>query len=220
MVLAFLSTTLTIKAPLLFFLAATLSALGILAGFGYLGYVLIDPKVQADKINKTEYLITSVANGSTSDSILITYEPTQAIDPSDIVKISQSFLLKNNIIKTNVVEITKVINSTQIEIRTKGTLTKDISKVLQTVPSTEFKYGLIKIETNYNTQLRKETSEFGKTLGSAAGGIIGGVGAGASGTISGIFEGLFGFSLTTGLIICCVVIAICFSIFILFLFIK
>lgn len=201
-------------------IAASLSALGILAGFGYLGYVLIDPKVKADKINKSEYLITSVANGSTSDSILITYEPTQSIDLTDIVKISQSFLLKNNIIKSNVAQITKIVNSSQIEIKTKGALTTDISKVLKTVPSTEFKYGLIKIETNYNTQLKKQTSEFGKTIGSAAGGIVGGASAGATGMFSGVFEGLFGFSFTTLLIILCVIICFCFSIFILFIFLK
>ena len=195
-----------------------LGGLGMLAGLGYLGYMLIDPKVKVDKINNTNYLITSVAKGSNSDTILITYEPSQDIDPSDVVKLSHSFLLTNNIVKTSVLEISKIVNSAQIEVKTKTALISDISKSLNSVPSTEFKYGLIKIETTYNTQLKKDTQDLGKTIGSAAGGIATGVGSGAEGFLGGILSGIFGDSYSFYLIILCSFICICICLIMGFIF--
>jgi hypothetical protein len=204
-------------------LIKVLSGLGVLAAIGYLGYVIIDPKVQMDKINNANYVITSVAIGSTPNSILITYDPSQQIDKTDVVKLSQSFLLQNNFIKSNVLEIINIINSAQIEIKGIGDL-NNISTLLPLVPSSEYKYGLLKIETNYNTQLKKITSEFGKTVGGAVGGAASGAGAGLGGLTSGLFESIFGFkfpfSMATMCIICIVIILLFSFGFIFFIFLK
>ena len=200
-----------------------LSGLGVLAAIGYLGYIIIDPKVEMDRINNANYVITSVAIGSTSNSILITYEPSQQIDNTDVIKLSQSFLLQNNFIKSNVLEIINIVNSAQIEIKGIGNLNK-ISTLLPSVPSSEYKYGLLKIETNYNTQLKKITSEFGKTVGGAVGGAASGAGAGLGGLTSGLFESIFGFkfpfSMTTMCIICIVIILLFSFGFIFVFFLK